>query len=168
MDRSLKAAEDALSHFVVSLERAGFGIGANAYLRMSSVIRDQWLWAERSGWVDLYPRFQRVAELARVVEEQIAPYVQAMRDVVAVGALVATPSAGVEDSVADKILGVISKNERPMSLTAIRMEVPESTETLRQELAVLVRLGLISPTGSSNRPAYEAVRDIPNPGSGDP
>jgi hypothetical protein len=149
---SLDAAEKALAHFSSSLERAGFGAGADPYRQMASVLIGQWVWVAETPERDLDARFARVADLAESIGGQLRPYVETMDRLTALRGLVAEKSGTTPPSMPSRILEALAAADRPMSVMELRGATRESTAQIRQALAGLVDAGqVVAAVGTRQR-----------------
>jgi hypothetical protein len=159
VDKTLVAVEQALSHFVGSLDRAGFGSAANEYTKMSEIVAGQCLWAVQHDVTDLGPRFRTVANLASRISSTLEPYVAAMRRLEALDELAPSESA-VEEALGEDaaaVLEAVTTAERPVSLTRIRTSVAMPSSQLREVLDDLRENGWITDAGTRGRPLYRAT-----------
>lgn len=153
VEQSVDAVERALSHFVASLERAGFAASADTYRQMSEIVLGQWLWVEDAGERDLEPRFLRIAELAEEVSGHLRPYVEVMERMSALRSLVAE-RWGVEPGTdRARIVAALVGAGAPMSAAEVREATSLPTAAVRRELDDLIDRDLVAKLGGG-RPRY--------------
>ena len=149
---SLDAVEQALEHFVASLDRAGFADGAGAYRQMADVVIGQWMWAEQTGARDLQPRFLRIASLAGNVAEQLRQYVSAMEQLRGLRGLAGDAWDIEPGSTTERIVESLASSAGGMTMSELRQVTGASTVALRRELDRLVGKGIVGrPAGPRGR-----------------
>lgn len=151
VEQSLDAVEEALSHFVASLERAGFSAGSDSYRKMANVVLAQWLWVEDEDQRDLEPRYLRVAELANSVAVMLTPYVVAMRRLSALRGIIEERWGVNPNSTAGRIISTLASSIQPMSVAELRDAAGMTSTTARQALQELVEEGMVTQVGDRRR-----------------
>jgi len=151
VEHSLDAVEQALTHFAASLERAGFGAGADAYRQMAHVVVGQWLWVENANERDIEPRYLRIAELAETVAAQLTPYVEAMQQLRSIRGLVEERWGVDPDSTSGRIVAALTSSRRPMSLTQSTSVTREPFAEVKRALLDLTDRGLVRKTVIGSR-----------------
>jgi hypothetical protein len=160
---TVSTAEAVLAHFEQSLVAAGFGEGAQSYVRLADTLIGQRLWAETSGMAS-DARFTAVANHARAIHALLLPYTEAFERL----AVLAAPTLLGDDvslSVPDEPVGAAFEHDpltlralealdaatRPLSTTALRAELGVSKTELRAALDRLFEAALIERHGTSGR-----------------
>jgi hypothetical protein len=144
VEASLDAVEQALEHFVSSLDRAGYANGAAAYRQMAEIIVGQWAWAQQNDAGDLVGRFLRVADLAANVGDQLRPYVGAMDQLRALRGLAAAAWGIEAGSGAEKIVAALGTAREGMTSSELRRATGLSTVALRSALNDLIDKGAVA------------------------
>jgi hypothetical protein len=145
---------EALEHFALSLERAGFREGAEAYTRMANVIMGQRVWAASHGLTRLDDRFREVGTLAGRIYQQLQPYVESMSKLMALQGLVEQEASRGSLELERRILAELEGRRQATSAKAIARALAVDPDSVRGTLDRLVESGLLKARTTGDQSKY--------------
>ncbi|MBI5895365.1 MAG: Lrp/AsnC family transcriptional regulator [Desulfobacterales bacterium] len=147
-----------LEHLEAALVQAGFAEGRDAYRKMVDTIIGQSLWLTAQGCDLCTDEMARLQSRARAIHALLHPYTETMLRLGAMGgsalAAVAEASADATETPAEPVLAILSRNARPMSITALRAELGCPRKELVSRLAELERHGKVKRQANGGRELF--------------
>ncbi|HEX9864314.1 MAG TPA: hypothetical protein VGC03_05040 [Acidimicrobiia bacterium] len=155
VETTLDAAKDALGFLVASLEGAGFGDNASAYVKMAEVVVSQRLWVDDEGIDRFDDDFLAVGTLGVRIHELLDPYIRMAMSLTVL--LKLTPDISHFDPDSPEALVLQWLGGEAMSATAIASVTGLRTSLVRSALAQLVESNLVAERRSGSRTRFVRV-----------
>jgi predicted transcriptional regulator len=150
--KSVKTAQDVLTHFESSLEQGGFAKGVPPYQKMCDTLLGQRLWSTPHQNEELEVEFQKLSSKAARIFETLLPYTEIMKKLSAVSSI---EKATMEMDDSDEVIfKIISESRGPISFTALKTKAKLPKKELLKKLDNFEKSGLITSKISSGRKIY--------------